>query len=228
MQCPSSQSANKFDASPDNNWTDNRYSVGDYAGIYWSWYANVNSFGLPGILSKTDQVRLTDVTDGPLEHHLSDGIRNQGGSVCERKKLVRVRVGRIGLTAAAGARPANDITAPESGSAINVTNGYQISSCGQQVQHRSDGPDLLVPHRRRECPPGRWLGAVRAIVDLVRDFAGLDHAEWWRGHSERFLARTCYKVCRPSFDNSLKSRGPAHERAGPSTSQPSRLLVQNG
>jgi prepilin-type N-terminal cleavage/methylation domain-containing protein/prepilin-type processing-associated H-X9-DG protein len=153
MQCPSSPNANKFDASPDNNWTDNRYAVGDYAGIYWSWYTNVNSFGLPGILSKTDQVRLTDVTDG-----LSNTIylTESAGKPDEyvNGRIVQAASGTTRINGGGWCRPASDITAPEATSPINVTNGFLINGypdskyntdpTGQIYSFHSSGVNALL------------------------------------------------------------------------------------
>jgi prepilin-type N-terminal cleavage/methylation domain-containing protein/prepilin-type processing-associated H-X9-DG protein len=126
MQCPSSQSNNKFDASPDNGWTDTRYAVGDYAGIYWSWYTNVNSFGLPGILSKTDAVRLTDVTDGLSNTiHLTESAAKPDEYL--NGKLAQTANGQTRINGGGWCRPASDITAPEQTSPINVTNGFLLN-----------------------------------------------------------------------------------------------------
>ena len=126
IQCPSAPTANKKDASPDNGWADLRYAAGDYAGIYYSWYTSPSSFGQPGILSKTDNVQLTDVTDGLSNTiHLTESAgkpdRYLNGKVVQTATLgTRVNGG-------GWCRPASDITAPEATSAINVTNGFLLS-----------------------------------------------------------------------------------------------------
>jgi prepilin-type N-terminal cleavage/methylation domain-containing protein/prepilin-type processing-associated H-X9-DG protein len=126
MLCPSSQSAGKFDGSPDNGWADTRYAVGDYAGIYWSWYQNVNGVGLPGILSKTDEVRLTDVTDGLSNTiHLTESAAKPDRYLNGR--LVQAASNGNRVNGGGWCRPASDIPAPESTSAISVTNGFAIS-----------------------------------------------------------------------------------------------------
>jgi prepilin-type N-terminal cleavage/methylation domain-containing protein/prepilin-type processing-associated H-X9-DG protein len=126
MQCPSSLSNGKFDASPDNGWTDTRYAVGDYAGIYYATYTNTTTFGNPGILSKTDQVRLTDVTDGLSNTiHLTESAAKPDRYV--QGKLVQAASSSTRINGGGWCRPASDITAPEANSAINVTNGFQIS-----------------------------------------------------------------------------------------------------
>jgi prepilin-type N-terminal cleavage/methylation domain-containing protein/prepilin-type processing-associated H-X9-DG protein len=137
MLCPSALSSNKFDASPDNDWSDNRYAVGDYSGIYWSWYQSPTSFGLPGILSKTDEVRLTDVTDG-----LSNTIHlTESASKPDRYlngKLVQAASGSNRINGGGWCRPASDIPAPDQSSPINVTNGFTISGY-PDAKYNTDG-----------------------------------------------------------------------------------------
>jgi prepilin-type N-terminal cleavage/methylation domain-containing protein/prepilin-type processing-associated H-X9-DG protein len=126
IQCPSSLSAGKFDASPDNSWTDTRYAVGDYSGIYFAWYTNTQTYGNPGILSKTDLVRLTDVTDGLSNTiHLTESAAKPDRYV--QGKLVQAATPSARINGGGWCRPASDITAPEQTSMINVTNGIQIS-----------------------------------------------------------------------------------------------------
>jgi prepilin-type N-terminal cleavage/methylation domain-containing protein/prepilin-type processing-associated H-X9-DG protein len=126
MQCPSSQSNNKFDASPDNGWTDTRYAVGDYSGIYWSWYTDPNTVGLPGILSKTDNVRLTDVTDGLSNTiHLTESTAKPDRWL--NGKLVQPASLSTRINGGGWCRPASDITAPDASSPINVTNGFILN-----------------------------------------------------------------------------------------------------
>ena len=67
-QCPSVPSPDRLDANPDNNYAPPIVAVRDYAGIYQvdprlvsAGYATT---GGPGIMSKTEYVRITDITDG--------------------------------------------------------------------------------------------------------------------------------------------------------------------
>jgi prepilin-type processing-associated H-X9-DG protein len=136
LLCPSAPTNNKFDASPDNGWTDARYAVGDYAGIYWATFTNSQTApGLAGILSKTEQVRLTDVTDG-----LSNTIHftESAGKPDRYVNGKVVQAANLGTRVNGGGwcRPASDITAPEGlaadgvspgQSAVNVTNGFLLS-----------------------------------------------------------------------------------------------------
>jgi prepilin-type N-terminal cleavage/methylation domain-containing protein len=69
MQCPAAPFPNRLDYVPDNNAPFvGLVACGDYAGIYGIDPALVTSGQVdnanPGILSKTDNIRLTDVTDG--------------------------------------------------------------------------------------------------------------------------------------------------------------------
>lgn len=68
MECPSSVNPERTDASPDLSWAPQAIASGDYSGIYGT-YSGPNpptsgAFALPGLLSRTEQVRLTDATDG--------------------------------------------------------------------------------------------------------------------------------------------------------------------
>jgi len=126
MLCPSSQSNNKFDASPDNGWADSRYAVGDYAGIYFAAYTDPNNVGLPGILSKTDQVRLTDVTDGLSNTiHLTESAAKPDRYLNGRLAQTAAGAGRV--NGGGWCRPASDITAPDATTPINVTNGFLLN-----------------------------------------------------------------------------------------------------
>jgi prepilin-type N-terminal cleavage/methylation domain-containing protein/prepilin-type processing-associated H-X9-DG protein len=127
MECPSTPSPTRLDASPDNGWGDNRYAIGDYSGIYWTSFQNANSAtGFPGILSKTDQVRLTDVTDGLSNTiHLVESAGK--ADLFQNGKLVQPASGSNRVNGGGWMRPASDITAPDNGFAINVVNGYKIS-----------------------------------------------------------------------------------------------------
>jgi prepilin-type N-terminal cleavage/methylation domain-containing protein/prepilin-type processing-associated H-X9-DG protein len=135
LQCPSSPNADRLDDNPDtfSGWTP-FVASGDYAGIYFSDATRTQ----PGILSKTDEVRLTDITDGLSNTiHLTESAG----------KPNLYRNGRLILTAAAGSgnrvngggwcRPASDIPYPiglasdgvSAGTqGINAANGFQLNS----------------------------------------------------------------------------------------------------
>jgi prepilin-type N-terminal cleavage/methylation domain-containing protein len=136
IECPSSPTAGKLDASPDNGWTDARYAVGDYAGIYFATFTNAQTApGLPGILSKTDQVKLTDVIDGLSNTiHLTESAGKPDRYV--NGKLVQPANVGTRVNGGGWCRPASDVTAPDGLAAdgvtpgtqgINVTNGYLLS-----------------------------------------------------------------------------------------------------
>src|SRR5262249_44853715 len=133
--CPSSPNADRLDDNPDtfSGWAP-FVASGDYAGIYFS----DSTEKLPGVLSKTDQVRLTDITDG-----LSNTIYLTESA----GKPNLYRNGKLILTAGPGAgnrvngggwcRPASDIAYPvglasdgvnPGTQGINATNGFVLNS----------------------------------------------------------------------------------------------------
>src|SRR5262245_20048584 len=67
MEGPSTPRADRVDSNPETAWA-GTVATGDYSGIYGIdpvlVQQGIAESGAPGILSKTDQVRLTDVTDG--------------------------------------------------------------------------------------------------------------------------------------------------------------------
>ncbi|HVK09461.1 MAG TPA: DUF1559 domain-containing protein [Gemmataceae bacterium] len=136
IECPSTPTASRFDASPDNSWADLRYATGDYSGIYFaSFTTSQTAPGIPGILSKTDQVRLTDVTDGLSNTiHLTESAGKPERYV--NGKLVQAANLATRVNGGGWCRPASDITAPDGLAAdgvspgsqgINVTNGFLLS-----------------------------------------------------------------------------------------------------
>jgi hypothetical protein len=136
IECPSTPNVSRNDASPDNNWADERYAASDYAGIYFASFVNSTTApGLPGILSKTDQVRLTDVTDGLSNTiHLTESAGKPDKYLNGR--LVQKATGATRINGGGWCRPASDIVAPDgltnTGAlggmqGINVTNGHLIA-----------------------------------------------------------------------------------------------------
>ncbi len=127
MECPSSPANGKNDASPDNGWNDIRYATGDYSGIYFVSYTNVSTYGIPGILSKTDKVQLSQITDGLSNTiHLTESSGKPDYYV--NGKLTAAASPSLRINGGGWCRPASDITAPESASTINVQNGYTITA----------------------------------------------------------------------------------------------------
>lgn len=68
LECPSTPRADRKDSNPESSTWNGYVATGDYSGIYGIWPALVQSgqaqVAASGILSKTDSVHLTDVTDG--------------------------------------------------------------------------------------------------------------------------------------------------------------------
>jgi prepilin-type processing-associated H-X9-DG protein len=130
MECPSAPRPDRKDGAPEAGWTAN-VATGDYSGIYWS---NAQQ-ALPGILSKTDEVRLTDVTDGLSNTiHLTESAAKPDRYVGGR--LVQAANGGIRVNGGGWCRPASDVpypvglaadgTSPGTG-IINVTNGLPLN-----------------------------------------------------------------------------------------------------
>ena len=130
MECPSAPRPDRKDGAPDTGWTANVAS-GDYSGIYWS----TAQQSLPGILSKTDEVRLTDVTDGLSNTiHLTESAGKPDRYVGGR--LVQAANGGTRVNGGGWCRPASDIPYPiglaadgsSSGTGVmNVTNGLLLN-----------------------------------------------------------------------------------------------------
>jgi prepilin-type N-terminal cleavage/methylation domain-containing protein/prepilin-type processing-associated H-X9-DG protein len=173
MLCPSSQSNNKFDASPDNGWTDNRYAVGDYAGIYWSYFNSTTDLGQPGILSKTDPVRLTDVTDGLSNTiHLTESAAKPDRYLNGR--VVQVAAGSNRINGGAWCRPASDIPAPDPSTPVNVTNGFQLNGY-PDAKYGTDGTGQIYGFHSGGVNALLGDGSVRFIKSTIQ-FATLQAA----------------------------------------------------
>ncbi len=135
LQCPSTPSASRLDDNPDTfpSWSP-FVAVGDYSGIYFS----DATASQPGILSRTEQVQLTDVTDG---------LSNTIYLIESAGKPNLYRNGKLILNAAAGSnarvngggwsRPASDIAYPvglagdgvSAGTrGVNATNGFLLGT----------------------------------------------------------------------------------------------------
>jgi prepilin-type N-terminal cleavage/methylation domain-containing protein/prepilin-type processing-associated H-X9-DG protein len=165
LECPSAPRPDRLDANPEiTPWTAN-VATGDYAGVYGIDPALVQ-LGLaesaaPGILSKTDKVRLTDVTDGLSNTiHLTESAGKpdlyQAGKLIGTAPTYRVNGG-------GWCRPASDVPwligLNSNGTAagtqgINATNGFQqttypdprfgIDGTGQIYGFHSGGVNALL------------------------------------------------------------------------------------
>jgi prepilin-type N-terminal cleavage/methylation domain-containing protein/prepilin-type processing-associated H-X9-DG protein len=161
-QCPSSPNPQRLDDNPDTYSSWNPFvASGDYSGIYFSNSAE----NLPGILSKTDAVRLTDVTDG-----LSNTIYLTESA----GKPNLYRGGRLVQSAGPGpnarvngggwCRPASDIAYPvglasdgvSAGTqGINATNGFLLGSAYPDPTFGTDGTGQIY---------GFHAGGVNALL----------------------------------------------------------------
>jgi prepilin-type N-terminal cleavage/methylation domain-containing protein/prepilin-type processing-associated H-X9-DG protein len=122
MECPSVPSPGRFDFAPDDGWAGGvQEAAGDYSGIYGS---ILNYTASPGILSKTDQVQLTDVKDG-----LSNTIHlaESGGKpdLFQNGKLVTKASGQTRVNGGGWCRPASDIVYQVNN--INTENGFILN-----------------------------------------------------------------------------------------------------
>ena len=141
MECPSAPRPDRRDGAPDTGWTPN-VAAGDYAGVYWSTAAQ----NLPGILSKTDAVRLMDVTDGLSNTiHLTESAAKPERYVGGR--LVATANGGSRVNGGGWCRPASDVPFPvglapdgtnAGGQGINVTNGFVLNGY-PDAQFGTDG-----------------------------------------------------------------------------------------
>ena len=146
MQCPSAPNAAGVDVNPDtvSGWTAvcRRRLRRDYSAIYFS---DRRPRACPGILSKTDEVRLTDITDGlsntihltesagkPDLYRTASWCSGQPGDAGQRRRLVP-----------AGQRHPPVRDGGVRVGAINVTNGFPCR-CGPAARTSTDGtgPDL--------------------------------------------------------------------------------------
>ena len=123
MECPSVPNPARFDAAPDYGWANTvQGATGDYSGIYGT--QATAPYGLPGILSKTDQVRLTDVTDGLSNTiHLVESAGKP--DLYSNGKLVSPAVGQNRINGGGWSRPASDIVYQVN--AINTQNGFILN-----------------------------------------------------------------------------------------------------
>jgi prepilin-type N-terminal cleavage/methylation domain-containing protein/prepilin-type processing-associated H-X9-DG protein len=173
LECPSSPRPDRKDASPDYNWTDERYAISDYSGIYWSYYNSTTNFGLPGILSKTDEVRLTDVTDGLSNTiHLTESAGKPDRWV--NGKLVLAASGGNRVNGGHWGRPASDIPAPDPSSPINVTNGFQLNGY-PDPKYGTDGTGQIYGFHSGGVNALLGDGSVRFIKSTIQ-FATLQAA----------------------------------------------------
>jgi prepilin-type processing-associated H-X9-DG protein len=134
LECPSTPNADRRDDNPDTfpAWSP-KVATGDYSGIYG---LSLNYAAQPGILSKTDPVRLTDVTDGLSNTiHLTESAGKP--NLYRGGKLVWAASGSNRVNGGGWCRPASEVPFPvgvagdgvSAGSqAINATNGFPLTA----------------------------------------------------------------------------------------------------
>jgi prepilin-type N-terminal cleavage/methylation domain-containing protein/prepilin-type processing-associated H-X9-DG protein len=133
LECPSAPGPDRLDDNPDTypSWAP-RVAIGDYSGVYG---ISLNYTAQPGILSRTEQVRLTDVPDGLSNTiHLTESAGKP--NLYRSGKLVAAASGTNRVNGGGWCRPASDIVypvglAPDGVSAgpqgINATNGFLVN-----------------------------------------------------------------------------------------------------
>jgi prepilin-type N-terminal cleavage/methylation domain-containing protein/prepilin-type processing-associated H-X9-DG protein len=164
MQCPSAPSSNRLDDNPDTfpSWSP-KVATGDYAGIYFNGNGQTGSaMVLPGILSKTDEVRLTDVTDGLSNTiHLTESAGKP--DLYRNGKQVFVASSANRVNGGGWCRPASDIPYPVGLAAdgvnpgslgINAANGFPLTSY-PSAQFGTDGTGQVY---------GFHTGGVNALL----------------------------------------------------------------
>jgi prepilin-type N-terminal cleavage/methylation domain-containing protein/prepilin-type processing-associated H-X9-DG protein len=172
LQCPSSANSNRKDDNPDTfpSWNP-QVATGDYAGIYWS----NSTQSLPGILSKTDEVRLADVTDGLSNTiHLTESAGKpdryvNGKAVFSASSANRVNGG-------GWCRPASDVPYPvglasdgaSAGSqGINVTNGFPLTGY-PSAQFGTDGTGQIYGFHSGGMNALLGDGSVRFVKSSIQ------------------------------------------------------------
>jgi len=172
MQCPSAPNATRKDDNPDTypSWNP-KVATGDYSGIYFTTSAQT----APGILSKTDEVRLTDITDGLSNTiHLTESagkadLYRAGRQVFSASTSNRVNGG-------GWCRPATDVPYPvglaadgvSSGSqGINAANGFPLTSY-PSAQFGTDGTGQLYAFHTGGVNALLGDGSVRFVKSSIQ------------------------------------------------------------
>jgi len=151
-QCPSVPNPDRLDADPNQNYTPPIVAVRDYAGIYAVDQRLVNAGLAPvaglGIMSKTVDVRLTDITDGTSNtiHVTESGARPD---VWRVGKLAVPASTTTGVQGGGWCRPASEIpalvgssadgTTPVGPCGINCTNGEDSRGTYPNPYYGTDG-----------------------------------------------------------------------------------------
>jgi prepilin-type N-terminal cleavage/methylation domain-containing protein len=164
LECPSAPRPDRKDSSPEAVWNPT-VATGDYAGVYGIDPALVQQGlaenGGPGILSKVDVVRLTEVTDGLSNTiHVTESAGKpdlyQGGKLVGTAPTAYVQGG-------GWCRPASDVpyliglnqngTGPGA-QGINAANGFQVTTY-PDPRFGTDGTGQIY---------GFHLGGVNALL----------------------------------------------------------------
>jgi prepilin-type N-terminal cleavage/methylation domain-containing protein/prepilin-type processing-associated H-X9-DG protein len=172
LQCPSAPNASRKDDNPDTfpSWNP-QVATGDYAGIYWSNSAQQ----LPGILSKTDEVRLTDVTDGLSNTiHLTESAGRP--DLYRNGRLVFTASSANRVNGGGWSRPASDVAYPvglagdgvsPGSQGINAANGFPLTSY-PSAQFVTDGTGQVYGFHAGGVNALLGDGSVRFIKSTIQ------------------------------------------------------------
>jgi prepilin-type N-terminal cleavage/methylation domain-containing protein/prepilin-type processing-associated H-X9-DG protein len=136
--CPSAPNPSRLDGNPDTGWEPALVAVRDYAGIYGV-DPRLVSAGLAqtagvGIMSKTVDVRLTDITDGSSNTiHITESAGRP--DLYRAGKLVITSGGSSGVNGGGWCRPASEIPGLVGSSADGVT---PVGPCGINCTNGED------------------------------------------------------------------------------------------
>jgi prepilin-type N-terminal cleavage/methylation domain-containing protein/prepilin-type processing-associated H-X9-DG protein len=171
MLCPSAPNASRLDDNPDTfpSWSP-KVASGDYSGIYFSTQAQ----NLPGILSKTDEVRLTDVTDGLSNTiHVTESAGKP--DLYRNGKLVFQASGSNRVNGGGWCRPASDVPYPvglagdgvsPGSQGINAANGIPLTSY-PSAQFGTDGTGQIYGFHSGGVNALFGDGSVRFIKSAI-------------------------------------------------------------
>ena len=169
MECPSAPNAGRLDGAPENNWA-GFVATGDYSGIYGIDPALVSQgivqTNAPGIVSKTDNVKLTDVTDGLSNTiHLTESAGKP--DLYQAGKLVGAAPGTR-VNGGGWCRPASEIPyligLPANGVASSYTTTGSVGINAANGVRQTTYPDPVVNTDGTGLIYGFHSGGVNALL----------------------------------------------------------------